>query len=244
MAADRTPRLPRRAFLLGGLAVLAAACSDAATSPPGPTSEQPGPAGSSPKLVLPAQATTPAGGSAPITSVAMIGDSITARSKPALTTVFAAKGIGDVVIDAEVSRRIEVGNGKDAPLNGEQALTNLLKIGVDPDVWVFALGTNDVNNVDAGGYAALIDAMLAMPPVNTPVVWVDVYFPAALTQTKLFNTVLRDETAKRAHTTVASWFAIASDKSKKLLSSDDLHPNTAGEAAFAALVGSAVSAVG
>jgi lysophospholipase L1-like esterase len=41
---------------------------------------------------------------------------------------------------------------------------------------------------------------------------------------------------------VASWFAVASDKSKKLLSSDDLHPNEAGEAAFAALVGTAVSA--
>ncbi len=240
MAADRTPRLPRRGFLLAGLAFIAA-CADGTTSPPGQTSAPPEPTASTTRLALPVQPTAP-GDSAPVTSVAMIGDSITARSKPALTTVFAAEGIGDVVIDAEVSRRIEVGNGKDSPLNGKQALTNLLKIGVRPDVWVFALGTNDVNKADAGGYAELIDAMLAMPPANAPVVWVDVYLPAALDQTKVFNTVLRAETSKRAHTTVASWYAVASDRSKKLLSSDELHPNAAGEVAFAALVGSAVSA--
>jgi lysophospholipase L1-like esterase len=140
-----------------------------------------------------------------------------------------------------VSRRIQVGNGKSEPLNGEQVLTNLLRKGVEPDVWVFALGTNDVNNVRADAYATLIDSMLAMPPASTPVVWVDVYRASALEQTKVFNTVLRETTAKRPGTTIASWYALASDKSKKLLASDDLHPNAAGELAFAALVGDAIA---
>ena len=149
-----------------------------------------------------------------------------------------------MVIDAEVSRRIEVGNGKgDAPLNGEKALSNLLAKGTSPDVWVFALGTNDVGNVDHDAYSALIETMLAMPPATTPVVWVDVYRPSNLAQTKVFNTALRTTAAKRPLTSVVSWYDIASDKSKKLLSSDNLHPNEAGEAAFATLVGGAIAAL-
>jgi lysophospholipase L1-like esterase len=237
--ADRSHRLSRRTFLLAALAV-AAGCSKTTSTTPG----DPQIGGSTPELVLPAEVTTPTSAPGPVRSVGMIGDSITFRSKPALTSVFSAKGIADVTIDAEVSRRIQVGNGKSEPLNGEQVLTNLLKVGLKPDVWVFALGTNDVNNVDADAYPALIAAMLAMPPADTPVVWVDVYRPAALAQTKIFNTALRETTARRPNTTVASWYALASDKSKKLLASDDLHPNEAGEVAFAALVGAAVAATG
>ena len=74
-------------------------------------------------------------------------------------------------------------------------------------------------------------------------VWVDVYRPSALEQTKVFNAALRVTTAKRPGTTIASWYALASDKSKKLLSSDNLHPNAAGELAFAALVGDSIAAL-
>jgi len=85
--------------------------------------------------------------------------------------------------------------------------------------------------------------MLAMPPATTPVVWVDVYRPSNLPQTKVFNTTLRATAAKRPLTSVVSWYALASDKSKKLLASDNLHPNEAGESAFAALVGGAIAAL-
>lgn len=240
---DRTRRLPRRAFVLGALAFAAGCSQTKGHAAGGPSSST-----TAPTLVLPggdsgpsASASAPA---TPIASVGMVGDSITVRSKPALTSLFKAKGIADVVIDAEVSRRIEVGNGKgDAPLNGETALRKLLADGVKPDVWVFALGTNDVGNVDHDAYSALIETMLAMPPPTTPVVWVDVYRPSNLPQTKMFNTVLRQIAAKRPLASVVSWYDVASDKSKKLLSSDNLHPNEAGQAAFAALVGGAIAAL-
>ena len=171
----------------------------------------------------------------------MVGDSITVRSKPALTTAFNAQGITSVVIDAEVSRRIEIGNGKQEPLNGEQVMTNLLKVGVDPDVWVVALGTNDVGSYDQAGYAALIDAMLAKLPPSKPLVWIDVFRPSDMSDTVLFNQVLRDRAARRPHTLVASWFDVASKSPKKLLTSDNLHPSDAGTLAFADVVGSAVA---
>ncbi|MEO5901747.1 MAG: GDSL-type esterase/lipase family protein [Ilumatobacteraceae bacterium] len=238
--ADRIPRIARRTFVLAGLAFVAGCTQTKGGSAAGQRTEA-----TTPDLELPAVvAPTPAGSSTPIASVGMIGDSITVRSKPALTSVLASRGISEVVIDAEVRRRIEVGNGKgDAPINGETALRKLLADGVKPDVWVFALGTNDVGNVDHDAYSALIETMLAMPPATTPVVWVDVYRPSNLPQTKVFNSTLRTTAAQRPLTSVVSWYALASDKSKKLLSSDNLHPNEAGESAFAALVGGAIAAL-
>ena len=50
------------------------------------------------------------------TSVAVVGDSITAGSAPAIESALRGAGVEDVRIDGKTSRRIEVGNGKgDAP---------------------------------------------------------------------------------------------------------------------------------
>jgi len=117
---DRTHRLPRRAFVLGALAFAAGCSQTTRTSTKDPSSST-----TVPTLVLPGASSMPPASApgTPIASVGMIGDSITVRSKPALTSVLATRGISQVVIDAEVSRRIEVGNGKgDAPLNGETAV--------------------------------------------------------------------------------------------------------------------------
>ena len=229
----------RRSLLVAALGV-AAGCagerggSAAGRPPPDPQVTRPG-------------ASTPANGSAippaTVSSLAMVGDSITARSKASLTKVFAAQGIAEVRIDAEVSRRIEVGNGRNEPLNGEKALSNMLAFGVDPDAWVIALGTNDVGVTDADHYAVLIDTMLGMLPATTPAVWVDVYRPAVLVETKSFNAVLRARVGRRPNTAVASWFDVVAGNSKRLLTGDRIHPNEAGQTAFAALVGGAVAKV-
>ena len=237
---ERLPALPRRAFLVAALGVVITACSQ--------TSRASG--GSSPTRVDAPNVTVPGvslpGGTIPaapakLLTLGMIGDSITKLSTPSLKAVFAAQGIPNVTIDAEVSRRIKVGNGKSEPLNGEQVLTNMNKIGLDPDVWVFALGTNDLTAYDAEGFASLISTMLGMTKPDTPVVWVDTYRPKTLQQTKVFNLVVRDQASKRPHTSVASWFDVASAAPDKLLSKDDVHPSDAGQQAFAAVVGAAVA---
>jgi lysophospholipase L1-like esterase len=227
--------LSRRSLLVAAFAVAAGCSSDRTAGSPSTVV--------TPLAAAPPEASIPAIRQATVRSLAMVGDSITFRSKPALTQVFAAQGIGDVAIDAAVSRRIAVGNGKREPLNGEKVLSNMIAFGIRPDVFVIALGTNDAGVADPGSFAQLIDTMLAMPPASTPVVWIDVYRPANLDQTKLFNEVLRQRAAARPYTTVASWFDLASDRGRKLLSSDNLHPNEAGQSAFAALVGNAVAAV-
>ena len=232
-------RMPRRAFLVAALGVVVTACSQTTRAADGPSGAAPGVSlpGEHVAVSIPS-ATAPA----PISSAGMIGDSITKLSTPSLEDVFAAQAITPT-IDAEVSRRIEVGNGKDEPLNGEQVLTNMNKIGLDPDVWVFALGTNDLTGYDADGFAELIDTMLEMTDPGTPVIWVDTYRPQTMEQTKLFNKVLRERAARRDNTQVASWFDVASADPDELISADRVHPTEAGQAAFAQLVGDAVASL-
>ena len=242
MPKDRLPGMGRRAFLGVALGTVLAACSQTTRSSSGAGGATP--AGGS-TVTVPGVA-VPGGtiGAAPpnLSSVGMIGDSITKLSTPALTAVFEAQGITPT-IDAEVSRRIKVGNGKNEPLNGEQVLTNLTKFGLDPDAWVFALGTNDLTSYDEAGYAELIDTMLGMTADGVPVVWVDTYVPKALERTKAFNEVLRARVAARPNTTVASWFDVASADRKDLISKDQIHPTDAGQEAFAGVVGKAVAAL-
>ncbi|MFT3851697.1 MAG: GDSL-type esterase/lipase family protein [Ilumatobacteraceae bacterium] len=230
-------RMPRRAFLVAALGMVATACSQTTRAAGGGSDVVSGASlpGGEGAVTLPAAA-------APISTLGMIGDSITKLSTPDLEEVLRAQGITPT-IDAEVSRRIEVGNGKSEPLNGEQVLTNLLKFGLHPDVWVFALGTNDLTAYDADGFAQRVDAMLAMTDAATPVIWVDTYRPKTMEQTKVFNEVLRQQAARRPGMKVASWFEVASANPKKLISKDQVHPTEAGQAAFAQVVADAVAAL-
>jgi hypothetical protein len=175
------------------------------------------------------------------TAFGMVGDSITKAAAKPLTTVLQQMGFVDITIDAEVSRRIDVGDGKAEPLAGVKTMENMIAAGVAPDVWAVGLGTNDVGKYkDEAAYAALIDELLAIPDGRTPIVWVDVYNPLHLDDTKLFNLVLRDRARVRGNTTVLSWFDLASDPSGEILRGDHIHPNDKGTLVFADLVARAV----
>ena len=172
----------------------------------------------------------------------MVGDSITKASSRSLTAVLEARGYTDITIEAEVSRRIAVGDGKGEPLSGVKTLFTMISEGVSPDVWAIAMGTNDVgkyNKVD--DYAALIDQMMSMPEADVPIVWVDVYNPNQLAGTKMFNLVLRERAAARGNTIVQSWFDLASDPKEKILRTDHIHPNEKGTLVFADLVSAALT---
>jgi hypothetical protein len=105
---------------------------------------------------------------APIASVVVLGDSISRATDEEYHATFAKAGISDVRVEAEVGRRIEVGNGKGAvPLSGVRTLFGLLADKVAPDAWVIELGTNDIGSYpDAEAYAGLIDQILGMLPVD------------------------------------------------------------------------------
>ena len=175
------------------------------------------------------------------TKFAMVGDSITKASSQSLTAALEQQGFTDITIEAEVSRRIAVGDGKGEPLSGVKTLFTMISEGVEPDVWAVAMGTNDVGKYDdAPAYADLIDQMMSMPDAKVPIIWVDVYNPNQLAGTKMFNLVLRDRAAARGNVTVVSWFDLASDPQEKILRSDHIHPNQKGTVVFADLVSTAL----
>lgn len=234
-------RISRRTLLRAGapaglLAVLAA-CADAGvrssaadTNTSGTDPAQPTGVG-----VLPAPPTDVSR-----TKFAMVGDSITKAAATSLTSVLETQGFTDIVIEAENSRRIAVGDGKGEPLSGVKTLFTMVSEGVEPDVWAIAMGTNDVGKYKEDEYAALIDQMLSIPAASVPIVWVDVYNPNQLAGTKMFNKVLRQRAAARGNTTVQSWFERASDPKEKILGTDHVHPNKQGTVVFADLVSAAL----
>jgi GDSL-like Lipase/Acylhydrolase family len=234
-------RISRRTLLRAGapaglLAVLAA-CTDSGVRSSAADKNTSG--------IDPAQPTgvgvLPAAPDVNLTRFAMIGDSITKASSKSLTSVLEAQGFTDIVIEAENSRRIAVGDGEGEPLSGVKTLFTMVSEGVEPDVWAIAMGTNDVGKYkEADDYAALIDQMLSIPAANVPIVWVDVYNPLQLAGTKVFNTVLRERAAARGNTTVQSWFTLASDPKEKILGTDHIHPNKQGTVVFADLVSAAL----
>jgi len=178
-----------------------------------------------------------------ITSVVMVGDSITQASTEELQGVFSTAGITDVRIDAERGRRIEVGNGKGSgPLSGMNTVFGLLQEGLTPDAWIIALGTNDVGSYpSAEAYGELIDGLLQMLPVDTPLVWVNVDRPQYEDDTNVFNLVLEQRITARGNAVVADWFSVASDPNADLLRSDNLHPNNDGQSAFALITVEAIT---
>jgi lysophospholipase L1-like esterase len=171
-------------------------------------------------------------------TLAMIGDSITFMSQTALQTRLGAT-FPDVVIDAQVGRRITVGdNGQ--PYAGTEVVDFIVANTVaPPDVWVIALGTNDVAQyAGAADYRTLVDELLAPIPADAPLVWVNVYYEAERTRCQIFNLIVLDELADRPRTQVADWYARAVEEG--VIDFDGVHPTTDGINVFAAVVGNAV----
>jgi len=171
------------------------------------------------------------------TSAAVVGDSITAGSRAAIEEVLGARGFTTITIDGEPSRRIEIGNGTSEALSGVKALYEMIAEGVAPDVWVIALGTNDVGQyATEEEYGALIDLILTMLPADVPLVWVDTFRPQYPDENRMFNDVLNQRIADRGNAAVASWFTVASGNTEAILQGDQIHPNDEGVVAFANVV--------
>ena len=167
------------------------------------------------------------------TSVVMVGDSITDGARPALQFAFTAEGFTDVTVDAQWGRRISVGDGTAGPLNGLQAVRNLQATGANPDVWVIALGTNDLGLYgDEEAYAAQIQQMLALLPPDKPLVWVNTFRANQLGDTVLYNATLQTQLEARGHAVLTDWFAIASAPGQQVLTDDGVHPTRDGYGIF------------
>jgi lysophospholipase L1-like esterase len=219
-----------RAALLPAVALVTACSSDRGTLT-APSFGEADASGPTPASGVPAGAV--AGGE--IQSVAMIGDSITVGSMGPLQDGFRALGLDVRAIDADYGRRIVVegsanGSGLDA--------VNALAASDPPDLWVIALGTNDVLQYPgADEYRAAIGALLTAVPANAPVVWVDTYLAEDPGQCDEFNATLRDTLDSRGTASVADWAAVASGEGVLV---DGVHPSEEGTQQFAAVVMAAV----
>ena len=173
-------------------------------------------------------------------TVGIVGDSITFVAADAIRDVLMVNGLSEVTIDAVPGRRVSVGNGTTEPLSGLQAMRDLLAAGTDPDVWVVALGSNDVFTSAPDRYGVVIDEMLALIPEHATVVWIDLYLPGAPADAAAFNA----ELARRDRITVGSWWAVAGVPDAGLVMDDQVHPSEAGKAAFAGVIAYALGALG
>lgn len=186
----------------------------------------------------------PIDGEIEATSMAMVGDSITRGSADAIRYVLTAEGFAEITVDAETSRRIEDGDGTGSPLSGVKALYGLLADDTRADVWVIALGTNDVGQYDdPADYRRLITTIVDMVPGGAALVWVDVFRFDRLDDTVQYNEILRDVISGRDDSTVVSWFDHAANADEDVLRSDGVHPNDNGNVVFAQLVAEGIAAV-
>ena len=115
--------------------------------------------------------------------VAMVGDSITVASTDEIEKAVQSLGV-DLTIRAEVGRRI--GNGE-TPAPGTSIVDEILADDT-PDLWVIALGTNDLGQFDTDEeYQAAIESLLSLIPAGTPVAWINTYVVAKPDESAQFD---------------------------------------------------------
>jgi lysophospholipase L1-like esterase len=169
-----------------------------------------------------------------IRTVVMVGDSITVGARRPLASGLRSLGLDVRAIDAADGRRIAVGGPSRA--SGLDVVTQL---GADPpDLWVIALGTNDVSQyTHAEEYRAAIGALLSAIPVTTPVVWVDTYLEDDPARSDVFNQALRDTLDFRGTASVADWSSVAPGEG---VLADGIHPSDEGAQQYGLVVAAAV----
>lgn len=172
---------------------------------------------------------------ADIDSVVMIGDSITKGSRSAIEERFDRLGLDPVTIEAENGKRMVVsgpGNPGGSTIAG---IVTELAGDDDDELWVVALGTNDVGNYDGPDeIAAAVNEVLDAVPDEAPLVWVDTYFRDRSEQQELVNSIIRDRVERRGNSVIAPWSAFATGEG--VMSGDGVHPTAEGTEVFAFVV--------
>lgn len=140
--------------------------------------------------------------------VAVVGDSLTQSAAEVVEAELVRIGVDRVVVDGLASRRLTSGSSE-LP-SGRSAIAAILA-DERPDLWVVALGTNDVSaGSDAESFGSAVASVLDSIPPDAPVVWVDLWLRDRRAETVEANLVLRDVLAGRsAPTAVVSWYSAA-----------------------------------
>lgn len=173
------------------------------------------------------------------TTVAMVGDSITVASTSELETALEALDLEVLLIDAQVGRRMTVGErGRLVP--GSDVVQYVSGV-LEPELWVVALGTNDIGQYpDVDRVAEQVADILDHIPADVPVVWIDTWVRDRPDQARAVNEAIRSVVAGRSGAIVVDWATPAA--AEGVLSADGVHlSDRIGRARFAEVVAEGVA---
>lgn len=163
--------------------------------------------------------------------LAIVGDSIIAGNVRYLTAVLDERGVPERVVDALSSRKTSITwtSGSRLVTSGVDAVRAVRAGGVEPDLWVIELGTNDSYDIRTCGCpdpvifaGERIDAVRAELGSDARVLWVNVRTssPGAIA----YNEALTRRIDPRF--VVADWKAFTTGRSSWFV--DGVHPNATG----------------
>jgi lysophospholipase L1-like esterase len=175
-------------------------------------------------------------------TVAVVGDSLTLSAQDEIAAELAGLGLEVLVVDGVESRRMTVGSSG-RPSGLEAIRTIRAEFDDDPDLWVVALGTNDVAaQIDEERFRDDLRGALAGVQSDAPVVWVDIWIRDRREAVVAANRVIRDELAGRdAPSGVVGWFAHGG--ADGLVTADGVHLTERGQVAFATAIGNQVRSI-
>lgn len=170
-----------------------------------------------------------------VESVVMIGDSITVGAQPLIEERFADLGFEDVDVIAQELKRTTVSLGDNSSGADIAAFVASGDDEGDEQLWVVALGTNDISQYSSiGDVASQVRSVLDQIPDEAPVVWINTYFANRPDDTALVNLGIDQALVARGNSFVGRWDQVAGEDG--VLRSDGVHPNDDGAKVFAAFV--------
>ena len=162
-------------------------------------------------------------------TVAVVGDSLTLSAKTQIEEALTALGMEVVGFDAVESRRM-VHEAVGIP-PGVQAIDAILE-SASPDLWVIALGTNDVGvSASTEMFTADMDTLLAHLPASTPVMWVDTFIRQHKDAVEQANAAIRTAIDERPGSHVVDWYIHGEEPG--IVTIDGVHLTRRGQARFA-----------
>lgn len=146
--------------------------------------------------------------------VVIVGDSLTGGNDSYIRPTLQAAGL-DARVEGLSARRIAVSfQFQGYRDSGIERIRSLRAAGVDPELWVIQLGTNDLGAINNCGCpdpiafaGELIDRLLAEIPPNRPVAWVTIMNRADYDVTNAFNEALRRRAVINPYMRLIDWAA-------------------------------------
>lgn len=170
-------------------------------------------------------------------SVAVVGDSLTLSANDEIEFALAVSGFDIVAIDGLESRRMARGSSELPP--GVDAV-EAIRATSEPDLWVIALGTNDVASANLDEFRASMDEVLTAVPTGAPVIWVDLWIRDREESIDDANQLIRTRLERwSGGAAVVDWHAHG--EAPGVITGDGVHLTESGRRLFAASIVSGIN---